>query len=337
MVELESMYRIGKENEEDIRKIDASDIQRMEPNLNLDGVKAGLYSPNEYVVDPFLLPLSNLYTALELGCKLKTKCKVIKIEAIKKNGIPLMVVFTQSLIGDKSYMDQFLAKKVINCAGNYSDEADKLFQQNNENHHFEITPGKGEYVVYTSIPSIQHPLTNGMVNCIPSKTFAGPYMFCSVYGNFIVGPTKITQKSKTDRKCSEKSIQFLQNYAKKHFSCIENDDKCSFETYSGLRPQDLKNSDYDIKFDPNNNWVTIGAIRSTGLTASRAIAQHVARRLYPNYESLPKVKDIVMPVPKATKNSKWKVGNYVFTPTHKLSVLGNRNHWNLNDNQKSRL
>ena len=149
MVELNSMYKIGKENNEDVRKIDVSEIQRMEPNLNTTNIKAGLYSPNEYVVDPFLLPLSNLYTALELGCKLRTKSKVIEIEELNKNGEKIMVVFTQSLIGNKTYMDQYLTKIVINCGGNYSDEADKLFKENNQNkEHFEITPGKGEYVVY---------------------------------------------------------------------------------------------------------------------------------------------------------------------------------------------
>ena len=71
------MYNIGKENGEDLRKITVTEIQRMEPNLHTGGIKQGLYSPNEYVIDPFLLPLSNLYTALELGCELLTKCKVV--------------------------------------------------------------------------------------------------------------------------------------------------------------------------------------------------------------------------------------------------------------------
>ena len=335
MVELDSMYRIGKENDEDVRKIDVSEIKQMEPNLNTKGVKAGLYSPNEYVVDPFLLPLSNLYTALELGCKLRTKCRVIETELMKKNGNTLMVVFTESLIGNKTFPDQFLAKQVINCAGNYSDDADRLFKQNE--HRFEITPGKGEFLVFTSIPSAQNSLTNGMVHCIPTKTFAGPYMYCSVYGNFVVGPTKITQKSKTNRECSEKSVQFLQNYARKHFNCLQNINECTFETYAGLRPQDLKNADYDIKFDSNNKWVTVGAIRSTGLTASRAIAQYVAKNLYPNYEHLTKQKDILMPPAIATSNNKWKVGKYVFHPTHKLSVLGNRLHCNISNPLKSTL
>ena len=338
MVELDSMYEIGKKNNEDVRKIDVSEIQRMEPHLNTTNIRAGLYSPNEYVVDPFLLPLSNLYTALELGCKLRTKSKVIEIEELNKNGEKIMVVFTQSLIGNKTYMDQYLTKKVINCAGNYSDEADKLFKENKQNKdHFEITPGKGEYVVYTSLPLAQYPLTNGMVNCIPTKTFAGPYMYCSVYGDFVVGPTKITQKSKTDRECSDSSIQFLKNYAKKHFVSLQNDGQCSFETYSGLRPQDLKNVDYDIKFGRNNNWVTIGAIRSTGLTASRAIAQYVVKKLYPDYDRLPKSDEITMPPPQAKSNNKWKVGRYVFTATHKLSVLGVRSQWIGNEHSKSNL
>ena len=59
-------------------------------------------------------------------------------------------------------------------------------------------------------------------------------------------------------------------------------------------------------------WVTLGAIRSTGLTASRAIAKYTVQKLYPNYNLLPKLRDVEMPPPISSKNGRmWKVGKYV--------------------------
>ena len=325
LTELESMYKIGKINGEDVRKINVAEIQCMEPNLNTEDVKAGLYSPNEYAVDPFLLPLTNLYTALYYGCKLLRSCKVIEAKIVKDNKNALWNILIEMNCKQlrKREERQFRSKAVINCAGNYSDEID-TFNSTSSN-RFDITPAKGEYIVYKSVVSFKDRVVNNFVNCIPTKSYAGPFIFQSVYGHFVVGPTKVTQDSKTDRTCKKESVQFLKNYAKKHFPRLEEGTNCVIETYAGLRPQDLKNPDYDFRFDTKNMWVTLGAIRSTGLTASRAIAQYTAQKLYTDYNHIPKLTDVVMPPPVATKDGKWKIGEYMFQPTHKLSVLGLKN------------
>ena len=48
--------------------------------------------------------------------------------------------------------------------------------------------------------------------------------------------------------------------------------------YAGLRPA-TQFKDYQIAALPDRNWITVGGIRSTGLTGSLGIAQHVARTL----------------------------------------------------------
>ncbi len=45
----------ARANGEDVRIIGPGQIRKLEPDLELDGVIAGLYSPEEYVVDPYLL------------------------------------------------------------------------------------------------------------------------------------------------------------------------------------------------------------------------------------------------------------------------------------------
>ena len=75
-------------NYEDVRIIDRHELFRLEPELEITSdVKAALYSPEEYVVDPFLLPLSNLYVALHYGCTLVTSCSVKRINEDPTKGM----------------------------------------------------------------------------------------------------------------------------------------------------------------------------------------------------------------------------------------------------------
>ena len=73
----------------------------------------------------------------------------------------------------------------------------------------------------------------------------------------------------------------------------------------------------------------LGAIRSTGLTASRAIAEYCAQTLFGDqYENMPKKQDIVMPKPKLNPDGLTiKVGQFDFKPMHKLSQL----YWSKNE------
>ena len=73
---IQDYHAKGLANGEDVKLIDREELMRIEPNLEMAGVLGALYSPEEYVVDPYLLPLSNLYVALHYGCGLETKCVV---------------------------------------------------------------------------------------------------------------------------------------------------------------------------------------------------------------------------------------------------------------------
>ena len=113
---------------------------------------AALYSPEEYVVDPYLLPLSNLYVALHHGCQLETLCRVIAVtkEREQNGSESCWKVKAEKREGGKSFVTFFRAKKVINCGGNYSDELDHLVPRTiDEAKPFTIQPGRGKepYIV----------------------------------------------------------------------------------------------------------------------------------------------------------------------------------------------
>ena len=305
---------------------------------------AALYSPEEYVVDPFLLPLSNLYVALYHGCQLETHCRVIAVTPEQRNGGGWKVK-AEKRDGGKSGITFFRAAKVINCGGNYSDELDHLVPRTiDEAKPFTIQPGRGEYVVLAKAhTSPKGP--RGMVTQVPTKTYQGLYVFQSVYGHyvvgensisglrmwssltsrfsFILGPTNVIQDSKVDRGCSIDSVAVLESHIRRYFPDLR--DHQVIATYVGLRPRDPQNTDYQIRFSPDKTWVTLGAIRSTGLTASRAIAEYCAKNIFgSSYDSMPRKTEVVMPEPELIENNRIRVGQYTFKPMHKLSQL----YWN---------
>ena len=60
---------IAKANGEDVRIIRKSQLQKLEPNFELvNEAIAALYSPEEYVVDPFLLRMFSLFAYWLVYC-----------------------------------------------------------------------------------------------------------------------------------------------------------------------------------------------------------------------------------------------------------------------------
>ena len=95
-------------------------------------------------------------------------------------------------------------------------------------------------------------------------------------------------------------------------------------SYVGLRPACVDKTDYQIELNARNDSLTLGAIRSTGLTTSRALAEFAAKKLLGCGSDDEYVrKDVTMPAPEILSNGKLKVGKYEFTPCHPLCRIGN--------------
>ena len=86
---------------------------------------------------------------------------------------------------------------MINCAGNYSDEISKMSTPDPTTPRFRIRPRKGQFLVY-SAPSSSKNLVRTMVAPVPMKSSAGVYVFQSVNGEIVVGPTNEQQVEKSD-------------------------------------------------------------------------------------------------------------------------------------------
>lgn len=97
----------------------------------------------------------------------------------------------------------------------------------------------------------------------------------SVYGNVLVGPTAEDQLDRvTPATTNSETIKRLIERA--HFMVPKLKEVSVIGEYAGLRPATLECKDYIIKQNVNNDsWITVGGIRSTGVTASSEIANYV--------------------------------------------------------------
>ena len=71
----------------------------------------------------------------------------------------------------------------------------------------------GEFIVFEGGDDI----VKTMAVQVPTKTYAGLYIFQSVYGHIVVGPTNVRQDSKVDRSVSLDTVAMLEAHAYKTF------------------------------------------------------------------------------------------------------------------------
>jgi glycerol-3-phosphate dehydrogenase len=108
---------------------------------------------------------------------------------------------------------------------------------------------------------------------VPSERTKGVILFRTVFGNLAIGPTAEDQDDREDAGTDQATLETL--IARAHHIVPDLRGISVTATYSGLRPASDQ-PDYVIESLKDRQWITVGSIRSTGLTASLGIAQHVA-------------------------------------------------------------
>jgi glycerol-3-phosphate dehydrogenase len=163
----------------------------------------------------------------------------------------------------------FRARWVINAAGLYSDQIDQMFGPR----RFTVRPRKGELIVFDKL---SRDLLRHILLPVPTATTKGVLVSPTVFGNVLLGPTAEDLEDKRDTATSENGIAAL--WQKGHAILPKLLEEEVTATYAGLRAA-TEHSDYQLHVEAGKQYVCVGGIRSTGLTASMAIAEHVANAL----------------------------------------------------------
>nr|WP_306263820.1 NAD(P)/FAD-dependent oxidoreductase [Pararhizobium sp. IMCC3301] len=248
-------------------------ITQREPKLapNLYG---GFEVPGESLIDPWTSAHMYILQALANGAELVPGAEVAEGS------------FAQGVWTLRTTAGEFCASHVINCAGLYGDIVDeRLMGQRN----FTVTPRKGQFVVFDKPAS---ELVSSIILPVPSKTTKGVVLCRTIFGNVLVGPTAEEQQSRTDASTDRDALLALRDQA---VAMLPELAQCEITAnYAGLRPA-TEHQDYQIRQHAGCNAVTVGGIRSTGLSSALGIARHVTGLLAQRGVKFTALSDPVIP------------------------------------------
>lgn len=240
----------------DLEPLSADTLYELEPNLG-KGALAGLKVPGESIVCPYSPVLAYATQAILNGVKLVLSSPVTSVTR-EASGYRLRA-------GDRDVH----ARWVINAAGLHSDQVDRMFGHN----RFTVRPRKGELIVFDKL---SRPLLRHILLPVPTATTKGVLVSPTVFGNVLLGPTAEDLEDKRDTTTSESGLAALWQKGRAILPGLLEEEVTA--TYAGLRAA-TEHSDYQLHVEAAARYVCVGGIRSTGLTASLAIAEHVANAL----------------------------------------------------------
>ncbi len=257
-------------NEEQLQKLDAimqkgigngikeldmlskEQVHKIEPSLSSKALGAILVH-GESLIDPWSAPLAYVKIGVSLGGKLAFSSKVQSGE------------FNGEFWTLKTSAGEIRAKTVINAAGLYGDIVERIKGES----RFRIIPRKGQFLIYDDT---SYGLINSIILPVPTKRTKGVVITRTAFGNILVGPTAEDQDSRYDSSNQKETMKMLQEKAYEIIPSLKNHKIVA--TFAGLRPASDE-SVYRVYKDEKRHWITVGGIRSTGLTSSLGLAKYV--------------------------------------------------------------
>ncbi|WP_328897656.1 NAD(P)/FAD-dependent oxidoreductase [Streptomyces sp. NBC_00236] len=238
------------------RLLDADEVAEREPHLG-PGALGGLEVPDEAVICPWTTPLAFATEAVRAGVHLHLDCPVLGIET----GDAVHTLTT----GRGPLRTRFL----INAAGLHADVIDRLLGHD----VFTVTPRRGQLIVFDKLA---RDLVRHILLPVPTAAGKGVLVAPTVFGNVLLGPTAEELDDKTATGSTQEGIDRLREKGRRILPRLLDEEVTA--VYAGLRAA-TGQEDYRIQEYPGLRYVAVGGIRSTGLTASMAIADHVTTLL----------------------------------------------------------
>ena len=236
--------------------VDADAVYAMVPALG-PGALGGLTVPGESIICPWTTTLAYATEAKSRGAELLLNCRVTAVTVQADS----TVLHTTA--------GEIRARWVINAAGLGGDVIDAMFGY----HRFTVVPRRGELFVFDKLT---RPMVNTIVLPVPSSKGKGVLVSPTIYGNVMLGPTSENLTDRTDTSTSQEGFDFLLSKGRTLMPALLDEEVTA--SYAGLRAA-TEHSDYVVDIDEAQRYVLLGGIRSTGLTASMSLAEHVAALL----------------------------------------------------------
>jgi glycerol-3-phosphate dehydrogenase len=231
--------------------IDAQSVYELEPQL-ASGARGAMVVPDEFIIDPWSTPLAFAKEAIANGVTWLPNHSVTKLD--RSHGITVISTAEQHTLR---------ARCVVNAAGLHSDDVHALFGLAG----FTVRPRRGELIVFDKLA---RSLLSHTILPVPTSHTKGVLVAPTVFGNIMLGPTADDIDDKTATGSTRAGIDSLLAKGQRILPALLHEEVTA--VYAGLRAA-TQHSDYQISHDQTLGYVCLGGIRSTGLTASMALAE----------------------------------------------------------------
>ncbi|MCS0497159.1 NAD(P)/FAD-dependent oxidoreductase [Ancylobacter sp. MQZ15Z-1] len=261
---LEAIAAQGRDNGvAGLRLLNAHEARAGMPALS-PRLVAAIEVEGEHIIDPWSAPLAYLTQAVALGARFLRRAELIE----------------GRFGGDwtlATSAGELRARAVVNAAGLYGDEVDRRLGFAPE---FEIRPRKGQFVV---LDKAAFPHVPRIVLPVPTEITKGVVVCPTAFGNVLIGPTAEEQEDRTRATVETDTLRALLKRGAEIVPALEGVPVTA--VYAGLRPASEEKG-YRIFARPESRAITLGGIRSTGLSAALGLAQH-ALQLHAAFEGPP--------------------------------------------------
>ena len=229
----------------------------VEAQLGDDGA---LTVPGEAVTDPVAF-VNALAGAAQLGgAELRLGARVSGLSQTARAGVTVELQSGELLeVG-----------AAVNCAGLFADELARMAGDE----PVRIYPRKGEFLVFS--PPEGEPLGRILLP-VPSALGKGVLVFPTVDGEIVAGPTAREREDKRDWSVERDAHELIFGRARRMYPALER--ATELGAYAGLRPAGMQANYVIVSSRTLPGLVHVAAIRSTGLSASLGIAEHVVAML----------------------------------------------------------
>lgn len=214
------------------------------------GADGRLEIPGESVTDPVAFTL-----ALAATAEVRSNARVESIE--RRDGV------LDLGLADGAHVT---CRVAVNCAGLHADEVARLAGDDS----FAIYPRKGEFFVFDPPGGAR---LERILLPVPTKRTKGVLVFPTIDGKVVAGPTAHDGEDKSDWSVRPESQAEVLAKARAMFPALDGAEPVA--AYAGLRPAGRR-ANYVIGTSAAcPGLVNAAAIRSTGLSASLGIAEHL--------------------------------------------------------------
>ena len=261
--ELPSIHDRARQNGyEGVRPVTAAELYRREPHLG-PGALAALEIPDESVICPWTTPLAYATEAVRAGVRLMLGTRVTGAQA---KGGPGGAGEPRGEHVLSTTRGTISGRWVVNAAGLHSDRVDAILGGDGG---FTIRPRRGELIVFDKLA---RPLLGSILLPVPTAQSKGVLVAPTVYGNVLLGPTAQDIDDRDDTATTSGGLASLTAAGRRILPRLPDEEVTA--TYAGLRAA-TEHRDYQIRVDATRRYACAAGIRSTGLSASLGIAEHV--------------------------------------------------------------